>query len=141
MTHPTQAEQELATCPFCPGGETRVDEKRLSPTMNGQGAIIAAELHHWCEKRPGITRQHIVISGRERADAIAAWQTRSPHTAARGTETLVDVAALEKVESRIASWEEAIECEESCVAHVLEAAAIIRELYALFPRPPISIHD
>lgn len=69
---------ELRECPFCGGGETRIDENRLRPTMTGQGSLVSVEIHHWCPASEGQPRRnHMVKVGRDRAFAISAWNRRA----------------------------------------------------------------
>lgn len=68
---------ELKPCPFCDGGETRIDERRLSPTMQGPGAVISATVKHWCPTPTGQpTGLHVSMHGRDKDAAIAAWNRR-----------------------------------------------------------------
>lgn len=72
----TQEPSDLKPCPFCGGGEICSEGKYLPPTMKGPGSLISWEIHHWCEKKPGVVAQSITIRGREGSDAVAAWNTR-----------------------------------------------------------------
>lgn len=70
------AEEKLMPCPFCSGGETVVSENRLSPTMNREGALISAQIKHWCSEKIGVVGSYIEFRGRERSDAIKKWNQR-----------------------------------------------------------------
>lgn len=72
--------ETLKPCPFCGAGETDIKENLLNrmPDMSGKPSpVISVEVRHWCAKAPGLLRQHITLAGRERADAIAAWNRRA----------------------------------------------------------------
>ena len=76
MTETTTAAMGLLPCPFCGGGELRIDEQRLSPTMKGPGALISVAVRHWCDKRPGVVNVHIEFRGRDLSSAAAQWNNR-----------------------------------------------------------------
>lgn len=82
LEEPMDEKSELLPCPFCGGGDTLLDEKRLSPTMAGPGALISATVTHWCERegRPFDHRSIIQFSGRDRESAIANWNSRATVT-------------------------------------------------------------
>lgn len=69
---------ELLPCPFCGAGDTRVDEKRGTwRGTGGYGEPISVEIVHWCNKGQGhLSRQNIVMAGRDMASAIDAWNRR-----------------------------------------------------------------
>lgn len=70
-------QSDLLSCPFCDGGETQIEETRTQPTMSGKSSVIGVYIIHWCS---GLTKgaQRITISvhGRNRDDAIEAWNRR-----------------------------------------------------------------
>lgn len=72
--------EELKPCPFCKGGETRIDETHLhrGVTMNQRpNPVVSAEVKHWCEPEEGQPhRRMITMTGRDRESAIKAWNTR-----------------------------------------------------------------
>jgi hypothetical protein len=67
----------LPPCPFCGAGQTTIHETRLQPSMSGAGALIAVEVRHWCVRRAGVVRAHMVFVGRDHATALAAWSERA----------------------------------------------------------------
>lgn len=71
----------LKPCPFCGGGETRIDENRLNraPMMSGkESPVISVEIRHWCERLEGQpSRNTITRTGRDMESAIAAWNRRA----------------------------------------------------------------
>lgn len=76
--------EELKPCPFCNGGETRIDETRLhrGVTTNPRpNPVVRAEVKHWCEPEEGQPhRRMITMTGRDRESAIKAWNTHSADT-------------------------------------------------------------
>lgn len=66
----------LRECPLCGGGETREEGKYLPPRMSGPGALISYVIRHWCSPIPGVVQQYREVRGREKADAIAAYNRR-----------------------------------------------------------------
>lgn len=68
----------LLPCPICGGGETRVDEKHLPPTMGGPGGLISVVIHHWCNKPSAAIFEHREVRGRDHASAEAAYNRRPP---------------------------------------------------------------
>lgn len=73
-----EREPALLPCPFCGGTDTRIDERRLSPTMQGPGAVISATVKHWCPVPQGQpTGLNVSMHGRDRASAISAWNARA----------------------------------------------------------------
>lgn len=71
---------DLLPCPICGGGETRIDENHLSPTMKGPGALIGVVIHHWCNNphSPGAYTEHREVRGRDHASAQLAYNRRPP---------------------------------------------------------------
>lgn len=68
---------ELLPCPFC-GGEPLVDEKYMSPTMNGNKNLISVTIRHHCPKVDGQpSTMNVSKIGRDRQSAITAWNTRA----------------------------------------------------------------
>jgi hypothetical protein len=78
----------LNVCPFCGGGETRLEEKHLSPRMDGPGALISVAVRHWCTPFPGAVQQFRECRGRDMDSAVGAYnrttateqQSTSPQT-------------------------------------------------------------
>ena len=72
----------LLPCPMCGAGETRVDEKHLSPRMSGPGALVSVVIHHWCNdpstKIYGSIFEHREVRGRDHASAEASYNRRPP---------------------------------------------------------------
>ena len=73
---------ELKPCPFCGGSSTEVREKTMWTGMRSR--LINVEVHHWCDTKAGTSRGHIEQAALTRADAIAAWNTRTPSPGAAG---------------------------------------------------------
>lgn len=70
--------RDLLPCPFCDGGETRMDETRGPPRMSGESQLIGVYIYHWCAGRnKGAQRLRIEAHGRDHADAIEAWNMRA----------------------------------------------------------------
>lgn len=73
--------EPLMPCPFCGGGETRIEENRLNraPMMSGkESPVISVEIRHWCPPQQGQPRRnHVVKVGRDMNSAIAAWNRRA----------------------------------------------------------------
>jgi hypothetical protein len=64
-------EEELAPCPFCGAGETRVDENVHWTGM--RSVIVNVEVKHWCA---GEGRSFIALTGLNRELAVMRWNTR-----------------------------------------------------------------
>lgn len=97
-THTTAAGEGLLPCPFC-GSKPRVElGKRGSCQLHGEPfqAVLIRCAKHECPAKPSVADGDIFNGGERKArqEAIAAWNTRSPHAAASGTETLVDRVAV-----------------------------------------------
>ncbi|MFZ5783971.1 MAG: Lar family restriction alleviation protein [Pseudomonadota bacterium] len=77
----TTKPSELLPCPFCGGGTTDIEERRLNntPRMDGRpSAVISATVFHWCPVSAGQpSGLNVSMHGRDRASAIAAWNTRA----------------------------------------------------------------
>lgn len=68
---------QLAPCPFCGAGETRVDTHYTSPKMNAPGSLISVVIHHWCPPlTAGAHWHHIEVRARDFEPAIHQWNTR-----------------------------------------------------------------
>lgn len=67
---------QLLPCPFCDGGESYIEDKHLSPTMKGPGALISVVIRHWCPKAPGVVHTMREVRGRDHASALAGWNQR-----------------------------------------------------------------
>lgn len=49
----------------------------MPPKMSGPGELISAEVRHWCGRVEGtLSRMNVVMAGRTREDAVAAWNRR-----------------------------------------------------------------
>ena len=70
--------KQLARCPFCGAGETRIDETRLSPRIDGkEPALISVVIRHWCQ-HPSFAGHHsIEVRGRDHGSAINSWNRRA----------------------------------------------------------------
>ena len=68
----------LLPCPFCGAGDTELREVRLpSAYMDGrQPALVSVEIQHSCARVVGQIRGGVVLAGRDRASAVAAWNRR-----------------------------------------------------------------
>lgn len=71
---------KLKKCPFCKDGETHSEGKYMPPTMDGKHSLACWEIHHWCERAPGVIFQTFTVRGREKKDAVAAWNARAERT-------------------------------------------------------------
>lgn len=72
---------KIKPCPFCGGGETYAEVKRLSPTMRGPGAIICICIRHHCigqETPPRSHHHYTEVTGRDFESALAGWNRRPP---------------------------------------------------------------
>ena len=63
---------ELLPCPYCGEGETVIRENTFWTGMRSE--ITSVEVTHWCKKNP--MQSFLILKGRTREDAIAAWNTR-----------------------------------------------------------------
>ena len=73
---------ELADCPFCGGGEHRVDEKTYWTGMRSE--LLNVTVRHWCERIEGQPQSLIQITRKTRNEAITAWNTRALASRAGG---------------------------------------------------------
>jgi hypothetical protein len=74
----TSDSSDLSPCPFCGGGETRIDETKTSASLLEQYKVISCYVRHWCGGfAPGAQSATIQVRGRNRSDAIAAWNRRA----------------------------------------------------------------
>ena len=71
----------LKPCPFCGGGETRIDEKTYWTGTRSECTHV--EVKHWC-KQGTIDGAFLTVKGRTRDAAIEQWNTR--HEAAKASE-------------------------------------------------------
>ena len=62
---------KLLPCPFCGGGETRIDERKFWTGMTNQ--TISVRVRHWCIQEEGRPGSLIEIARKTEAEAIAAW--------------------------------------------------------------------
>lgn len=65
---------ELLPCPFCGGGEHRMDVIRHWTGMRYQP--IAFALRHWCGPVVGLLNCHVEFRGKTREAAVAHWNRR-----------------------------------------------------------------
>ena len=69
---------DLSPCPLCGGGETQVRTNYMPVKMGRKPEIIGVEINHWCDGLTrGAQRRSVHAHGRDRDDAIAAWNRRS----------------------------------------------------------------
>lgn len=70
--------KRLDPCPFCGSGETRIDEMRLSPRMDGkESALVSVIIRHWCQKLSFAGHHSIEVRGRDHEAAINGWNRRA----------------------------------------------------------------
>ena len=80
---------ELKPCPYCGElDEYVIQENTTAPVMNRPSNVISCDITHWC-KRDGLPRLSIRVTGRDKADAITAWNTRA------------DTAEIERLEAEV----------------------------------------
>jgi hypothetical protein len=68
---------ELMPCLYCGAGETHVQERRLSPTMEGPGALVSVVIYHHCEPLKAHTAMR-EIRARDHTSAVAEYNRRLP---------------------------------------------------------------
>ena len=72
---------EVLPCPFCKAGETCIQVNYLNRGLHmgkTENPVISAEVRHWCEPITGQpNRLSITMVGRDEADAVSRWNTRS----------------------------------------------------------------
>lgn len=74
----TDDNSDLSPCPFCGGGETEIRTNYMPVRMGRKPEIIGVEINHWCDGLTrGAQRRSVHAHGRDRDDAIAAWNRRS----------------------------------------------------------------
>lgn len=66
----------LLPCPFCRGGETRLDETRLWGGGLKESALVSVVLRHHCEKGPGCVGAYREVRGRDLESAVRQWNLR-----------------------------------------------------------------
>jgi hypothetical protein len=70
--------KSLLPCPFCGGGEMRIDVTRIwGPINRPPTEIVSVVIHHWCERLPGQLFSHIEVRGRDAESARAGWNKRA----------------------------------------------------------------
>jgi chromosome condensin MukBEF complex kleisin-like MukF subunit len=70
----TDDNSDLSPCPLCGGGETQVRTNYMPVKMGQKPEIIGVEINHWCDGLiRGAQRRSVHAHGRDRDDAIAAW--------------------------------------------------------------------
>jgi hypothetical protein len=68
----------LSPCPFCGGGETRINETKTRASLLEPDEVISVYVRHWCGGfARGAQSATIQVRGRNRSDAIAAWNRRA----------------------------------------------------------------
>ena len=68
----------LSPCPFCGGGETDIRTNYMPVRMSRKPEISSVEVNHWCHGlTKGAQRRSVHAHGRDRDDAIEAWNRRS----------------------------------------------------------------
>lgn len=63
--------EELKCCPFCGGGETRVDNNHHWTGM--RNILVSATLRHWCEAGGSMVQ----FTRKSEELCVAAWNTRA----------------------------------------------------------------
>ena len=63
--------EHLAPCPFCQGGETRIDEAHHWTGM--RSVVISACVQHWCTRPDGQPQSFLQLKGKTREAAIERW--------------------------------------------------------------------
>lgn len=63
--------QELKLCPFCGGGETRIDNN--NHWTGKRNALVSATLRHWCVAGGSVLQ----FTRRTEELCVAAWNTRA----------------------------------------------------------------
>lgn len=71
------ADVELLPCPFCGSGKTEIRENGRPWLGMRYGDPSSVSVRHWCEPIDGQPSRMIERVGRDRAAAIAAWNTRA----------------------------------------------------------------
>lgn len=69
----------LEPCPFCGGGEYRLEPTHLPPRMDGGApALVSFTIRHWCAGRtPGVVAASREVRAREEAPAVEEWNRRA----------------------------------------------------------------
>ena len=72
----------LSSCPFCGGGETWIDETKTRASLLEPDEVISVYVKHRCGGfARGAQSAFIQVRGRNRSDAIAAWDRRAAREA------------------------------------------------------------
>ena len=66
---------DLAKCPFCGAGITRVDDHTMWTGM--RSIIVSAAVRHWCERPEGQPQSYLELKGKTHEDAIQRWNARA----------------------------------------------------------------
>lgn len=67
----------LEQCPFCGAGQTEITENGKTWTGMKYSQPTSVSVRHWCEKVEGQPSRMLERVGKDRASAIAAWNTRA----------------------------------------------------------------
>lgn len=70
-------DRELLPCPFCGAGTTEIRENGRPWLGTRYGDPSSVSVRHWCEPIEGQPSRMIERVGRDRAAAVAAWNTRA----------------------------------------------------------------
>lgn len=65
---------ELKPCPFCGGGEIRIDESKHWTGM--QHVVLSVTVRHWCARIEGLPASAVQMVGKTLEDAVARWNRR-----------------------------------------------------------------
>jgi hypothetical protein len=76
LSDPTMNLRSLLPCPFCGGGETRIDESHLKPMMDRPGALISVSVKHWCGGA-GVMHAYREVRGRDHDSACREYNRRA----------------------------------------------------------------
>jgi hypothetical protein len=69
--------EELKPCPWCAAGQTQIEENGRMWTGQSKSEPTSVSVVHWCDPMQGQPSRRIERVGRDRASAIAAWNTRA----------------------------------------------------------------
>lgn len=66
---------DLLPCPFCAGGETRIDH---ATHWTGMSSVpLSTRIMHWCPRKDGQPQSFLQVAGKTDSDAISAWNARA----------------------------------------------------------------